>query len=1508
MKSTTAHKPNNVMPFFYALKKSGLILSFLFLGSIYTKAQTTIFSENFETATGSEHQLGTTGYLGWKNYDITGTNNTWWIFDNSRSTIINGNHSMAISRNNPFTGNGTKPRYNQNSKAHHIAYYATKINATGYTNLTLDFKWICQGEGFYFFGLNLFDYGRVCWSTDGTTWTDFNNSGNYYNQNTTQTVTNLNISEVDGQQFYIGFRWKNDNSDGTDPSFIVDDIVIKGTQLTLCSTPNSPTNLTLTPTSNTINGTFTASTPAPNNYLVIISQSATAPTPTNGTLYTIGQTIGAYTVVDTDSNTVFTASGLNPFTAYYIYVFAFNNQGCYGGPIYSTPVLAGNTTTLMTTYCIPSTANNKSTLYINDVQFIGTLNDVSNNNNGYYQTNTTNCTTPNATATGYQDWTCKPKSKQAQGEGINVYVGSISGRGHYKAWVDWNKDNNFDNNPSNGELVYDSGSVATSTTTFGFVIPPNQDIGDYRIRIRFYNSFGYYDGPGFACDGTYEYYGEYSGHFNSCISFTNYILRMNPGCGSKNVQFYEYGEAEDYEFTVVQNCSAKIVAIQNGSSCGEGPVNLQVTGSASNLTYHWYTSEFGNTQTTTNADPLNPTKSNWSPTINTTTTYWVTADNGSCESKVRTKVTGTINPLSELTVTAPTTICSDDSIVEISATGDNETAYLIDEDFEGGGLGVFSVVNVFDNGTAQNNLTQWQNRSSTFIPTQQVWFPAISSGFGANHFAMATSDVNPNTGYVYTSLESPILDSSSFTNLTLNFDMYFSKYLSGYEPDNVLIYVSTDGGNNWTEIHNYDDDIGYGTKFSNLTLDLSAYVNQPNLKISIDYVAEWDDGVAIDNIKLFGQRPLTPSFTWTSATAIDAYTDANAITPYTQGNPISGPIYIKPTLIQLEEPNFIFTATATLANLCEISKEITIANDTKVWRGDLNTSQDWDIDNNWKPFGVPTADNCVIIPSTVKIPNPGIPTPPNPGYEAFAKNLTITNSGNLEILSSQNLTVTDWIHNKGTNNFIVQSEANLLQINSVANSGPSKVSRTLTMKKTDYAYWSSPVDGFSSSSISPQTSAGYIWKWLPTTYVNGTLDYGNWVSGNETMDLGKGYIVRGPDNFTSTPQSFTATFVGTPRNGDISVPITRGNYNSGNTIYQGRDITNEDDNYNLIGNPYPSAIDADKFLLDPQNSSILGSIYLWPHGGVYDILNLDPFYADYSYNYNSADYITYNAVGPNPPAFDGYIASGQSFFVLMTNDTPPKYVYFKNSMRIKNNNSQFLRSSNTTESSTLERHRIWLDLVLPTGKISTTLIGYIEGATYEKDRLFDSPAFDNSEQNLYSKIGNDHMSIQGRPVPFNQNDQVPLGILIPQQGIYTFAINSLDGLFDDTNQSIYLEDTTTGTIHNLRASPYIFNAEAGRYDNRFILRYTDEALSTDNPVMEANVSIFGTKNLVKVTSGQSPIHTVSVYDILGRKLVNKEDINALSFTLNTNLSDATYIVKVTLNNKQQKIKKVVLRQ
>jgi hypothetical protein len=66
-------------------------------------------------------------------------------------------------------------------------------------------------------------------STNGTTWTDFVNSGTYVNQAATQTVTNLDISEVDGTSFYLGFRWINDGNTGTDPGWNVDNIVVKAT-------------------------------------------------------------------------------------------------------------------------------------------------------------------------------------------------------------------------------------------------------------------------------------------------------------------------------------------------------------------------------------------------------------------------------------------------------------------------------------------------------------------------------------------------------------------------------------------------------------------------------------------------------------------------------------------------------------------------------------------------------------------------------------------------------------------------------------------------------------------------------------------------------------------------------------------------------------------------------------------------------------------------------------------------------------------------------------------------------------------------------------------------------------------------------------------------------------------------------------------------------------------------------------------------------------------------------
>ena len=100
-------------------------------------------------------------------------------------------------------------------------------------------------------------------------------------------------------------------------------------------------------TSTTFTGSFSGSA---SGYLVVQSTSATPPTqPVNGTTYTSGNitSLGAgLTFVQTAATTSFTATALIGNTAYYYYIFAYNDASCIGGPTYNTagPLVGTGTT------------------------------------------------------------------------------------------------------------------------------------------------------------------------------------------------------------------------------------------------------------------------------------------------------------------------------------------------------------------------------------------------------------------------------------------------------------------------------------------------------------------------------------------------------------------------------------------------------------------------------------------------------------------------------------------------------------------------------------------------------------------------------------------------------------------------------------------------------------------------------------------------------------------------------------------------------------------------------------------------------------------------------------------------------------------------------------------------------------------------------------------------------------------------------------------------------------
>ncbi|WP_333807476.1 M43 family zinc metalloprotease [Flavobacterium sp.] len=516
------------------------------------------------------------------------------------------------------------------------------------------------------------------------------------------------------------------------------------------------------------------------------------------------------------------------------------------------------------------------------------------------------------------------------------------------------------------------------------------------------------------------------------------------------------------------------------------------------------------------------------------------------------------------------------------------------------------------------------------------------------------------------------------------------------------------------------------------------------------------------------------------------------------------------------------------------------------------------------------------------------------------------NSGNvLNIGANTNVTVTGDITVNGTLN--VLNNGSLVQIEDTAvNTGNITYERTVSIRKNDYVYWSSPISNFNVNGISPLTNTSFIFKWNPTiSNTNGSL--GNWMAATgETMVLGKGYIVKGPENFTNTAQNFTATFMnGVPNNGVITIPISRGNYTGVNyNGANGTQITRFDDNWNLIGNPYPSAIRALDFL--NLNTNIEGAIRLWTHTTLPSSAISSPFYGTSSSNYTPADYITYNGLGTvsGPSGFNGYIAGGQGFFIQMNDGAATtQNVTFNNSLRSASYaNNQFYRSA-TNENADLVASRIWLDIVDSNNNSDRTLIGYTEGATAAKDRLFDAVTAVGLSMKIYSLIESDLMTIQGKSYPIDVNDEVALGVNIPTSGNYSIAIAALDGIASDL--PIYLEDKALNIIHDLRQNPYSFTSNVGQFNDRFVLRYTNETLG-NNDFTTNNQVIVISNNTIQVVSNTTSISNVKIFNVVGQLLLDSNTLNSNTFeTSKIQKNNTALFVQVTLDNGAKVIKKII---
>lgn len=537
-------------------------------------------------------------------------------------------------------------------------------------------------------------------------------------------------------------------------------------------------------------------------------------------------------------------------------------------------------------------------------------------------------------------------------------------------------------------------------------------------------------------------------------------------------------------------------------------------------------------------------------------------------------------------------------------------------------------------------------------------------------------------------------------------------------------------------------------------------------------------------------------------------------------------------------------------------------------------------------FAGATTTWTITAPATLPAWDNGVPTSTMTAIIAAdyseaanidACTLTVNNNAVVTIPSGSNVTLNGTLTVVTGSSFTLNNNANLVQTSNAANSGDITVKRTTNpLMRFDYVMWSSPVDGTQSLlNFSPLTSVSPTVRFY--TYNSSNDQYVSVGSPSTTeFQNATGYLIRLPFNHPTAPAVWNGSFVGQPNNG----PISLGSLTSGL--------------YYATGNPYPSTIDADSFI---TVNGLDDALYFWRKTN----------------GATGSAYATYTLAGgttptpgtgasPTSAVPNGTIQVGQGFLAKATSTS----FEFNNQMRIANNANQTFRSaSSALSTTTVERNRIWLNLSNATATIGQTMVSYMTGATNGIDAQIDGKYINDSQTALTSIITGQEFAVQGKTLPFDVTDVVPLGFKTETEGNFSISLYDKDGLFANTTQEIYLRDNQTGAVHNLNAGAYTFTSAIGTFNGRFEVIYQN-ALGIDTPSLTPNnVIVYNDNNVLTINTGIFDMASVKVFDIRGRLLTEKTNINATQTTLNVTETNQILLVQVTSNEGIVVTKKVV---
>lgn len=531
---------------------------------------------------------------------------------------------------------------------------------------------------------------------------------------------------------------------------------------------------------------------------------------------------------------------------------------------------------------------------------------------------------------------------------------------------------------------------------------------------------------------------------------------------------------------------------------------------------------------------------------------------------------------------------------------------------------------------------------------------------------------------------------------------------------------------------------------------------------------------------------------------------------------------------------------------------------------------------------------------------------------AHVKAIKINAGAVLEVEDGIELTIENGIHNEGTIKLL--GEAQLIQKHTGTDSNTGTGAFTVRQKGSsnlyNYNYWSSPVHDSTGSwkvsnlqyfdeadnslktfafnygvnadpTTSPKTMSS---RWLYTFNGEDGNYYAWQYAGTNTGILpGIGYTMKG-SGASTTEQEYV--FEGKNNNGDYSYPIAVG------------------DEF-LVGNPYPSALDADAFIADNLQSTT-GVLYFYEQfetNNTHVTANYQGGYATYNLTMGTgAAAENANGGSQSKGAPTKNIAVGQGFFVKA--DDNGGQVVFNNSQRTfakkSTNETVFFKTNGATQNITTTdtRTKFWLTFTDPDQRVREIGLGYDDNATVDYEKGYDAFDYDLFPDHMLWNVQDNKLVIQGRN-NFNIDNEMPLAIKISTAGSYTIGLKGTLNFPDAT--PIYLKDNVSGLYYNLRNENATLYFETGEYNNQYSIVYQDdETLSTDE--IDSNTGLlvlYDTNNNqleIKGYANLQDVKLLKVYNVVGQEIVSLKTVESPIVRL-PNVSNGVYILElIDVNN------------